>query len=85
MKVTRLLGWADLRSRGIRFSRAYLLRLEKAEKFPQRVRLGPNSIAWREDEIERWLQERSSARTGPPTRWASEAQIELKASSGGAA
>ena len=62
MKVTRLLGWADLRARGIRWSRNHIYVQEKRGKFPQRVRLGPNSIAWREDEIEAWLVERSAAR-----------------------
>lgn len=27
----------------------------KTESFPQRVRLGRNSVAWRGDEIQRWL------------------------------
>jgi prophage regulatory protein len=79
MKITRLLGWQDLRERGIRWSRQHALVQEKRGKFPQRVRLGPNSIAWREDEIERWLQERSAARTGPPTRWAAPRLDELEA------
>ena len=70
MRVTRLLVRADLRARGIPFSRTYLLRLEKAGRFPARVRLGCTSIAWREDEIDRWLAERSAARPGQPSRWA---------------
>jgi prophage regulatory protein len=71
LQLTRLIGWRELRQLGIRYSRAYLLRIEKAGRFPKRVRLGPNSIAWRLDEVQRWIAERSAARPGPPTRWAS--------------
>jgi len=28
-------------------------------KFPKQVKLGPRAIAWRESEIEEWLQSRS--------------------------
>jgi hypothetical protein len=35
-----------------------------AQAVPRRVRLGPNRIAWREDEIEAWLAARSAARDG---------------------
>jgi phage/plasmid-associated DNA primase len=62
MRVSRLLSRADLQVRGIPFSRSYLLQLEKAGRFPARVRLGCNSIAWREHEINAWIEERSAAR-----------------------
>ena len=38
-----------------------LYRWERAGRFPQRVRLGPNSVAWREDEINQWLNDRTRA------------------------
>lgn len=69
MKITRLVGWDYLRDHGIRWSRQHTLAEEKKGRFPRRVRLGPNSIAWREDEIQRFLQERSDARTDQPSRW----------------
>lgn len=71
MQLSRLIGWAELRQLGIHFSRSHQLRIEKDGSFPKRVRLGPNSIAWRLDEVLRWIAEREAARTGPPTRWAS--------------
>jgi predicted DNA-binding transcriptional regulator AlpA len=79
MKLTRLIGAKDLQALGIRFSRQYLLVLEKRCEFPQRVRLGPNSVAWRLDEVQAWIDERSGARTGRPSRWAAGAPMELEA------
>jgi predicted DNA-binding transcriptional regulator AlpA len=64
MQLTRLIGGKELQALGIRFSRAYLLKLEKRDQFPQRVCLGPNSVAWRLDEIQQWIEMRSAAR-GP--------------------
>ena len=37
-------------------------RLEKAGLFPKRVRLGPNSVAWVEAEIEAWQKAKADAR-----------------------
>jgi predicted DNA-binding transcriptional regulator AlpA len=28
---------------------------EKTEGFPTRIRLGPNSVAWKGDEVQQWL------------------------------
>ena len=28
---------------------------EKTEGFPARIRLGPNSVAWKGDEVQQWL------------------------------
>jgi len=52
----RMLRFEDLyRCKGIPFSRSYLNRLERRGKFPQRVKLGANTVAWREDEVDAWL------------------------------
>jgi prophage regulatory protein len=44
---------------------AHVMRLVRQNKFPKPVRLGPNSIAFVEDEVEEWmrarLEERDSA------------------------
>jgi len=88
MQLTRLIGAKELRALGVPFSRAYLLKLEKRRQFPQRVRLGPNSVAWRLDEIQQWIEMRSAAR-GPqrepvpiaPRGRPKKTQIELEASS----
>ena len=29
--------------------------IEKIDGFPKRVRLGPNSVAWKGEEIKRWI------------------------------
>lgn len=39
-------------------------RLEARGDFPARVRLGPNSVAWLEEEVEQWIEARLRAR-GP--------------------
>lgn len=47
-------------------SRATLDRLEAAGEFPRRFRLAPGgrSIAWRGDEVLRWIERRSASRDG---------------------
>ena len=48
--------------RRVPYSEAHIWRLEKAGKFPRRVRLGANRVAWVEAEVSAWtsskLQER---------------------------
>lgn len=39
-------------------------RLERAGKFPKRLRLGGNSCGWLESEIKDWLDARAADRTG---------------------
>jgi prophage regulatory protein len=39
-------------------SKVSLWRLEKLGKFPKRRQLGPNSVAWVEQEIEEWMRQR---------------------------
>jgi len=47
------------------YSLQHIARLEKAGKFPKRVRLGQNRVGWVEDEVLEWLQERIDARDTP--------------------
>jgi prophage regulatory protein len=42
----------ELEAAGIPWSRVHIDRLEKAGKFPKRVRLGANTVAWVRAEIE---------------------------------
>jgi prophage regulatory protein len=82
MQITRLIGWPELRACGIRWSRQYILKQEKAGNFPPRVRLGPNSVAWRFDEIQEWLAARSDARdreTAAPRGWQKKQLVEAEA------
>lgn len=46
----------------IPFSPNHLRRLEAQGKFPRRIRIGANRIAWLRDEIEEWLSARVEAR-----------------------
>lgn len=56
----RLLLPQDLRARGIPYSSWQLRRLEAAGKFPRRVLLIPGGqrVAWREHEINDWIESR---------------------------
>lgn len=40
----------------------HIYRLEKAGHFPKRVKIGPNSVAWAEHEIDAWMQARLDER-----------------------
>ena len=62
-KIRRLLTYKDLRAIGISFSREHLWRLEAAGKFPRRIYLSPQKIAWFEDEVLAWLQARADERS----------------------
>lgn len=58
MKVLRKPAVIDL----VGYSGMHIDRLEKAGKFPKRIRLGENAVGWLADEIEAWIQERVDAR-----------------------
>jgi len=60
--TVRFIRYKQLHSRGIPFSRVHIGRLERAGRFPRRVRLGLNTVAWREDEVEAWCKARSNER-----------------------
>ena len=46
----------------IGLSDSSIWRMEKAGKFPGRIQLGGNSVAWFESEILDWLKDKASAR-----------------------
>jgi prophage regulatory protein len=58
----KFLGFSDLKSRGIPYTRMHLRRLEAAGSFPHHVDIGDNSIAWVEEEIDAWCAERIAKR-----------------------
>lgn len=57
MKIIR---YPEVKNR-VTLSRSQIWRLEKAGKFPKRIRISENSIGWDEAEIEAWLQSRKAA------------------------
>jgi prophage regulatory protein len=55
----RLVSKKELRSIcGIPYCPAHIARLEKAGKFPKRIRLGQNRVAWLLSEVEAWIDAR---------------------------
>ncbi|MGH7909872.1 MAG: helix-turn-helix transcriptional regulator [Thermodesulfobacteriota bacterium] len=49
-------------------------RLEHRGQFPQRVRIGPNSVGWFEDEVLAWLESRTRGGVERPEPAISERQ-----------
>lgn len=59
----RVLTFQDLRDRkGIPFTRQHINRLEDAGQFPQRVKLGGNTVVWIESEVDQWLADQAANR-----------------------
>jgi prophage regulatory protein len=52
----RMLDLSDLHDKGIKFSRQHLHRLIIAGKFPAPVKIGENTNAWPETEIDQYLK-----------------------------
>jgi prophage regulatory protein len=50
-----------LREKGITFSRVHIHRLVAAGKFPRPFKLGDNTNAWWEHQIDAWLDGRAAA------------------------
>ena len=44
------------------YSDMHISRLEQAGKFPRRIRLGPNRVAWRLSEVLQWIEDRAAER-----------------------
>jgi prophage regulatory protein len=63
----RILSKRQLRDL-VLYSPQHIARLEAADKFPKRVRLGPNRVGWVEDEVLDWLQQRIDRRDVPDRR-----------------
>jgi prophage regulatory protein len=52
----KMLSLRDLREKGIPFSRQHIHRLIKHKKFPAPAKLGENTNAWPESEIDAYLK-----------------------------
>ncbi len=44
------------------YSDMHVWRLERDGKFPKRIKIGPNRVAWRLSEILAWIDEKADAR-----------------------
>jgi predicted DNA-binding transcriptional regulator AlpA len=53
-----LIRYRDLKARGIVSNHVTLSRWIEREGFPPGIMLGPNTRAWREFDIEEWLESR---------------------------
>lgn len=61
--LVRFLRFPELKARcGIPYSRRYIDGLEKLGRFPKRVQLGANSVAWVEGEVVAWQEAKIAAR-----------------------
>lgn len=55
--TNRLLSLEQVRHL-IPYSASQIYRLEQQDRFPRRLRIGPNRVAWLENEVNNWLQQR---------------------------
>jgi prophage regulatory protein len=62
----RVLGYGDLKEKGIRFSRQWISKLVARGEFPTPIRLGEQSVAFVETEIDEWLACRIRERDEKP-------------------
>ncbi|GLR91312.1 helix-turn-helix transcriptional regulator [Bradyrhizobium iriomotense] len=60
-----LLSYSDIVKRGVGASKVTLWRWERAGRFPRRVALSSQRVAWVESEIDAWLADRIAARRQP--------------------
>ena len=59
--LCRLITKAELRQI-VPYTGQHILRLEKDGKFPRRIRVGANRVAWLLSEVEAWLAARVAER-----------------------
>jgi prophage regulatory protein len=62
--ATRLLRYPDLVARGIVNNRTTLFRWIAAGIFPRPMKIGPASNAWRERDIDEWIERRAREAEG---------------------
>jgi prophage regulatory protein len=65
-ETTTLITKKQLRAM-VPYTPQHILRLEKKGRFPKRIQVGANRVAWLLTEIERWVADRVAARERPPT------------------
>ena len=57
----KLLSKKQVREKVV-YSIQHITRLEQAGKFPKRIRLGENRVAWLETEIDNWIASKVATR-----------------------
>jgi prophage regulatory protein len=60
-KTGRIIGAAERRQL-IPFSDMHIWRLERAGKFPKRIKLGDHRVGWDLDEVIAWIEDRKARR-----------------------
>ena len=63
---TKILRTKEVPGR-IGVSRTSLWRLVRTGKFPPGIKLGPNSVGWKEEDVEDWLSNREAQDYGAAT------------------
>jgi prophage regulatory protein len=59
----KVLTYDDLKpQKGISYSKVQIWRLEKKNKFPKRIQLGPSRHGWLDSEIDQWIMDRAAER-----------------------
>jgi prophage regulatory protein len=58
----KVLGYPDLQSKGIKWTRQHIHRLVKEGRFPPPFKLGDKTNAWTETEIDKYLKDRVAER-----------------------
>jgi prophage regulatory protein len=64
--AVRVLSYGELKLKGIRFSRQWLRKLIARGEFPVPLKLGAQSVAFVESEIDEWLAQRVHERDTKP-------------------
>jgi predicted DNA-binding transcriptional regulator AlpA len=63
----RLLTYEDLHTlKGISFTKTWIVELMKRDLFPRALKITNQSIAWREDEVDTWIESRPRAQYAAP-------------------
>ncbi|MEW2914994.1 AlpA family phage regulatory protein [Leisingera sp. JC11] len=59
--MNRILTRAQLK-KIVPYSATHLARLERAGKFPKRIKLSPSRVGWLASEVDQWIIDRAEAR-----------------------
>lgn len=61
----KVLGYPDLKAKGIKFSRQHIHKLVRQKKFPKPFKLGDRTNVWADYIIDQYLEEKmEAAQTG---------------------